>query len=81
MRMTMMRRTIAARLVEARETAALLTTFNEIDMSEVISLRVKLGEEFREQTGVKLGFMSFFVTAAAAALKEIPESSKRRLII
>jgi len=72
-RMSVMRRTIAARLVEAHHSAALLTTFNEVDMTEVIALRRELGEAFRERHGVKLGFMSFFVTATVAALQKIPE--------
>ncbi len=72
-RMSVMRRTIATRLVEAQHSAALITTFNEVDMTEVIALRRELGEAFRERHGVKLGFMSFFVTATAAALQKIPE--------
>jgi 2-oxoglutarate dehydrogenase E2 component (dihydrolipoamide succinyltransferase) len=70
--MTPLRRTIARRLVEAKQTAALLTTFNEIDMTAVIELRRTLGEAFREKHGVKLGFMSFFVKAATDALLAVP---------
>lgn len=70
--MSMIRRRIAARLVEAKQTAALLTTFNEIDMSAVLTLRKERGEAFQKQTGVKLGLMSFFVKAAIDALKRFP---------
>jgi len=72
-RMSPMRRTIAKRLLEAQATAALLTTFNEIDLSEVIALRKRHGEEFLARHGVKLGFMSFFVRAAVEALIRIPQ--------
>lgn len=71
--MTRLRRTIAKRLVDAQQTAALLTTFNEIDMSAVLNLRKQFGESFLQKQGVKLGFMSFFVKAAIDALKLIPE--------
>ncbi len=71
--MTLIRRRIAERLVEAQRTAALLTTFNEIDMSTVMALRKEQGERFRERYGVKLGFMSFFVKGAIDALKEYPQ--------
>lgn len=70
--MSMIRRRIAARLVEAKQTAALLTTFNEIDMSAVLTLRKERGEAFQKQNGVKLGLMSFFVKAAIDALKRFP---------
>jgi 2-oxoglutarate dehydrogenase E2 component (dihydrolipoamide succinyltransferase) len=70
--MTPLRRTIARRLVEAQQTAALLTTFNEIDMSAVMALRKQHQDAFTERYGVKLGFMSFFVKAAIEALKEFP---------
>jgi 2-oxoglutarate dehydrogenase E2 component (dihydrolipoamide succinyltransferase) len=73
LRMSMMRRTIAARLLEAQQAAALLTTFNEIDMSEVLLVRREFGDRFRERYGVKLGLMSFFVVAAVASLQQIPE--------
>jgi 2-oxoglutarate dehydrogenase E2 component (dihydrolipoamide succinyltransferase) len=72
-RMTPMRRRIAQRLVESQHTAALLTTFNEIDMSEVMALRKQHQPKFLEKYGIKLGFMSFFVKAAVEALKEIPQ--------
>jgi 2-oxoglutarate dehydrogenase E2 component (dihydrolipoamide succinyltransferase) len=71
--MTMLRRRIAERLVEVQQTAALLTTFNEIDMSAVNALRDRHGEAFEKKHGVKLGFMSFFVKASIEALKRIPE--------
>jgi 2-oxoglutarate dehydrogenase E2 component (dihydrolipoamide succinyltransferase) len=72
-RMTPMRRRIAQRLVESQQTAALLTTFNEIDMSAVMALRKLHQPKFLEKYGIKLGFMSFFVKAAVEALKEIPQ--------
>ena len=59
--MTALRRTVARRLVEAQHTAAILTTFNEVDMSRVLALRERHGEAFLARHGVKLGFMSFFV--------------------
>jgi 2-oxoglutarate dehydrogenase E2 component (dihydrolipoamide succinyltransferase) len=71
--MSPMRRRIAKRLVEAQQTAALLTTFNEIDMSAVMSLREKHQASFQEKYQIKLGFMSFFVKAAVDALKLIPQ--------
>ena len=71
--MSPMRRTIARRLVEAQKTAALLTTFNEIDMSAVIALRAELQTAFQEKFGVKLGFMSFFVKAAVDALELVSQ--------
>lgn len=70
--MTPMRRRIAERLVQAQQTAALLTTFNEVDMSAAIALRKTHQEAFTAKHGVKLGFMSFFVKAAVAALQEFP---------
>ena len=70
--LSMLRRTIAARLVEAQQTAALLTTFNEIDMEPVMSIRKKYKERFAERHGVKLGFMSFFAKAAVEALNRYP---------
>lgn len=72
-RMTKLRRTVAERLVQAQHTAALLTTFNEIDMSNVMALRKEYGDAFLKRYGMKLGFMSFFVKAAVDALKQIPE--------
>ncbi|WP_234555009.1 2-oxoglutarate dehydrogenase complex dihydrolipoyllysine-residue succinyltransferase [Thermus caliditerrae] len=71
--MTPLRRRIAERLLLARQTTAMLTTFNEADMSAAIALRKELGEAFQKKHGVKLGFMSFFVKAVVQALKEIPE--------
>jgi 2-oxoglutarate dehydrogenase E2 component (dihydrolipoamide succinyltransferase) len=70
--MTMLRRRIAQRLVEAQQTMAMLTTFNEVDMSAVLRLRQERGEEFQKRYGVKLGLMSFFVKAAVDALKQFP---------
>jgi 2-oxoglutarate dehydrogenase E2 component (dihydrolipoamide succinyltransferase) len=70
--MSRLRRTVAERLVEAQHTAALLTTFNEVDMSNVIGLRKEYGEGFQQKYGIKLGFMSFFVKAAVDALKQYP---------
>jgi 2-oxoglutarate dehydrogenase E2 component (dihydrolipoamide succinyltransferase) len=71
--MTLLRKRIAERLVQAQQTAALLTTFNEIDMSAVIELRKEHQEPFQKRYGVKLGFMSFFVKAAIDALKLVPQ--------
>lgn len=70
--LSMLRRTIAARLVEAQQTAALLTTFNEIDMQPVMALRSKYRDAFAEKHKVKLGFMSFFAKAAVEALRRFP---------
>ena len=70
--MSPMRKVIARNLVAAQQNAALLTTFNEVDMSAVISLRKKHQEAFKEKYGIKLGFMSFFVKAAVEALKLVP---------
>lgn len=70
--MSMIRRTIANRLVEAQQTAALLTTFNEIDMKPVMDLRKKYKEPFLKKHGVKLGFMSFFAKAVVESLKRFP---------
>jgi 2-oxoglutarate dehydrogenase E2 component (dihydrolipoamide succinyltransferase) len=67
------RRRIAERLVEAQHQAALLTTFNEVDMSAVMALRAKFKDQFLERYGVKLGFMSFFVRAAVEALRAVPQ--------
>jgi len=71
-KMTRLRLTIAKRLKEAQENAAMLTTFNEVDMSEVITMRKKYKEEFQNNYGVKLGFMSFFVKACVIGLKNYP---------
>lgn len=73
MRMSRRRRTIAQRLLEAKQNTAMLTTFNEIDMSAVIDLRKRRNEEFQRRHGIKLGFMSFFVKAAISALKAFPQ--------
>jgi 2-oxoglutarate dehydrogenase E2 component (dihydrolipoamide succinyltransferase) len=71
--MTRLRRRIAERLKEAQNTAAMLTTFNEADMSAVMALRNQLQDGFVRKHGVKLGFMSFFVKACMVALREVPE--------
>lgn len=70
--LSMLRRTIASRLVSAQQTAALLTTFNEIDMKPVMELRKKYKDAFLDKHGVKLGFMSFFAKAAVEALQRFP---------
>ena len=69
--MSRIRRTIANRLIQAQHGAALLTTFNEVDLSEVIALRKKYRDEFEKKHGAKLGFMSFFVKAAVESLRAI----------
>ncbi|MCX8504255.1 MAG: 2-oxoglutarate dehydrogenase complex dihydrolipoyllysine-residue succinyltransferase [Beijerinckiaceae bacterium] len=71
-RMTKLRQTIARRLKDAQNTAAMLTTFNEVDMTEVMALRNRYKDVFEKKHGAKLGFMSFFVKACTQALKEIP---------
>ncbi len=71
-RMTKLRQTIARRLKDAQNTAAMLTTFNEVDMSEVMKLRAQYKNLFEKKHGVKLGFMGFFVRACVQALKELP---------
>ena len=71
-RMTRLRQTVARRLKQAQDTAALLTTFNDCDMSAVIAARDKFKDQFEKKHGVKLGFMSFFAKAACLALKDIP---------
>ena len=71
-RMTKLRQTIARRLKDAQNTAAMLTTFNEVDMSEVIALRSRYKDAFEKKHAAKLGFMGFFVKACVQALKEIP---------
>jgi 2-oxoglutarate dehydrogenase E2 component (dihydrolipoamide succinyltransferase) len=70
--MTPLRKRIAQRLVEAQATAAILTTFNEVDMSQAMALRKAHQERFVERYGIKLGFMSFFVKASIEALKRVP---------
>ena len=76
-RLSPLRRKIAAQLVMAQHTAAILTTFNEADMSAVMALRKAMGEDFLKQHGVKLGFMSFFIKAVVAALKAVPQINVR----
>ena len=75
--MSPLRRKIAAQLVMAQQTAAILTTFNECDMSEVMALRKKAQEKFTADHGVKLGFMSFFIKATVEALKAVPAINSR----
>jgi 2-oxoglutarate dehydrogenase E2 component (dihydrolipoamide succinyltransferase) len=70
--MTRLRQRIAERLLQAQQTAAILTTFNEVNLKEITDLRVKYRESFEKQHSVKLGFMSFFVKASVEALKEFP---------
>jgi 2-oxoglutarate dehydrogenase E2 component (dihydrolipoamide succinyltransferase) len=72
-RMTRRRRTIAQRLLEASQSTAMLTTFNEVDMSAVMDLRKRRNEEFQKGHGIKLGIMSFFVKASVGALKAYPQ--------
>ncbi len=74
-RMTRLRRRVAERLKEAQNTAAMLTTFNEVDMTEVMALRERYRESFEKQHGVRLGFMSIFTKACITALKEIPAAN------
>ncbi len=71
-RMTKLRQTIARRLKDAQNTAAMLTTFNEVDMTEVMALRARYKDAFEKKHGAKLGFMGFFVKACVQALKEVP---------
>ncbi|MBI1218447.1 MAG: 2-oxoglutarate dehydrogenase complex dihydrolipoyllysine-residue succinyltransferase [Rhodobacteraceae bacterium] len=72
-KMTRLRQTIARRLKDAQNTAAMLTTYNEVDMSGIMELRAEYKDAFEKKHGVKLGFMSFFVKACTHALKEVPE--------
>jgi 2-oxoglutarate dehydrogenase E2 component (dihydrolipoamide succinyltransferase) len=72
-RMTPLRKRVAERLIQAQSTAAILTTFNEVDMGEVMALRKKYNDKFQAKHSVKLGFMSFFVRAAIEALKTFPQ--------
>ena len=72
-RMTPLRKRVAERLIQAQSTAAMLTTFNEVDMGEVMALRKKYNEKFQTKHGVKLGFMSFFIRASVEALKAFPQ--------
>lgn len=76
-RLTPLRRKIATQLVAAQQTAAILTTFNECDMTAVMQLRKELQEEFQKKHGVKLGFMSFFIKAVVDALKAVPGINAR----
>ena len=71
-KMTRLRRTVAKRLKEAQDTAAMLTTFNEVDMTNVMALRNQYKDAFEKRHGVRLGFMSFFIKACVQALQEIP---------
>jgi 2-oxoglutarate dehydrogenase E2 component (dihydrolipoamide succinyltransferase) len=71
-KMTRLRRTIANRLKEAQNTAAMLTTFNEVDMTNVMALRERTKDDFEKKHGARLGFMSFFVKACIAGLKQLP---------
>ncbi|MDB5037818.1 MAG: sucB, partial [Bacteriovoracaceae bacterium] len=75
--MTTLRKRIATRLVESQQTTATLTTFNEIDMSAVMSARSQLKDEFEKKNGVKLGFMSFFSRAVIEALAQFPDVNGR----
>ncbi|NOK20724.1 2-oxoglutarate dehydrogenase complex dihydrolipoyllysine-residue succinyltransferase [Corallococcus carmarthensis] len=72
-RMTPLRKRVAERLLQAQSNAALLTTFNEVDMGEVMALRKKYNDKFQAKHGVKLGFMSFFIRASVEALKAFPQ--------
>jgi 2-oxoglutarate dehydrogenase E2 component (dihydrolipoamide succinyltransferase) len=76
-KMSMLRRKIATHLVNAQQTAAILTTFNEVDMSAVMDLRKAVQDEFVKKHGVKLGFMSFFVKAVTQALRDVPSINAR----
>ena len=71
--MSRLRQTIAKRLVEAQQTAAMLTTYNEVDMTEIMALRAQYKETFQKAHDIKLGFMGFFVKAASEALKRFPD--------
>ncbi|WP_170784914.1 2-oxoglutarate dehydrogenase complex dihydrolipoyllysine-residue succinyltransferase [Ruegeria lacuscaerulensis] len=72
-KMTRLRQTIAKRLKDSQNTAAMLTTYNEVDMTEVMALRSQYKDQFEKKHGVRLGFMSFFTKACCHALKEVPE--------
>jgi 2-oxoglutarate dehydrogenase E2 component (dihydrolipoamide succinyltransferase) len=76
-KMSMLRRKIATHLVNAQQTAAILTTFNEVDMTEIMGLRKQVQDQFMAKHGVKLGFMSFFVKAVVQALKDVPQVNGR----
>ena len=70
--MSRLRRRIAERLKEAQNTAAMLTTFNEVDMTEILAVRAEFKDQFEKRHGVRLGFMSFFVKAAIQGLRDVP---------
>jgi 2-oxoglutarate dehydrogenase E2 component (dihydrolipoamide succinyltransferase) len=76
-KMSRLRQTIATRLKDAQDTAALLTTFNDVDMSEVIAARTRYKDLFEKKHGIRLGFMSFFVKAAALAARDVPSVNAR----
>ncbi|MFD0894535.1 dihydrolipoyllysine-residue succinyltransferase [Luteolibacter ambystomatis] len=76
-KMSMLRRKIATHLVNAQQTAAILTTFNEVDMSAIMDLRKQVQDDFMKKHGVKLGFMSFFIKAVTQALKDVPQINGR----
>jgi 2-oxoglutarate dehydrogenase E2 component (dihydrolipoamide succinyltransferase) len=76
-KMTRLRQTIATRLKEAQNTAALLTTFNDVDMTEVIAARARYKDLFEKKHGIRLGFMGFFVKAAALAARDVPSVNAR----
>lgn len=76
-KMSRMRRTIAARLVKAKNETAMLTTFNEVDLTEIMALRAKYNERFEKKYGIKLGFMSLFARACAKVLMEMPDVNAR----
>jgi 2-oxoglutarate dehydrogenase E2 component (dihydrolipoamide succinyltransferase) len=75
--MSMLRRKVASHLVNAQQTAAILTTFNEVDMTAIMKLRKEVQEDFVKKHGCKLGFMSFFVKATVQALKDVPSINGR----
>ncbi|MHC4510543.1 MAG: 2-oxo acid dehydrogenase subunit E2, partial [Planctomycetota bacterium] len=75
--MTAIRKKTAERLVQAKRTAAYLTTFNEIDMQKVIEIRAHYKTDFQREHGIKIGFMSFFVKACCQALREFPDVNAR----
>ena len=72
--MTRLRKRIAERLLEAKNTTAMLTTFNEVDMQPIMKLRKTYGEKFEKQHGVRLGFMSFYIKAVVEAFKTLSRS-------
>jgi 2-oxoglutarate dehydrogenase E2 component (dihydrolipoamide succinyltransferase) len=76
-RMTRLRQTIARRLKEAQETAALLTTFNDVDMTAVMDARARYRDSFEKKHGIRLGFMSFFVKACVLAARDVPSVNAR----